>query len=518
MRPRSSLMQTMLSAVAAILLCAWALPAQTSKPITYRGLLDAINTHGLSNAELTKIVKTRGVDFELTPEMEAELAAAGADANLLVAVRTNFRGTRSISNVQPPASQPREASAPGSALDAVQVLFDQKKYDDARTSFDALASFVKTSFDGQLLLCKIEQERKQYREAMQACNSAIQSRPNVSTPYGLNAFTLLMLGESEQAEAPAAKAAELSGDLYYKKLLGIVYYAEEKYGLVPKQIPADSKDSFSLTLLAGAAFHNRDYEAFQRYRGQLTTLKGKDHAWNFYADGLTAQQELRWDDALDKFKKCAADGDMIDPICSIAAANTELTQSNYSAAKADIDEVLKTFPKNQDAVMSGIFINLRVGDYAEAERLHGIMNAIRPANADFMDCLYYYGRSQPLLATKPCQAAVQANQNSNTAWSNAGYAALDNGDFQSAISDFAKAWELFYASKEKHTVIQELDLWWGSMTAEYFSGDKKRAKELYNLLKKTYPQFTTTLSLKQLPLLWSDTTVKLMDKAEADLK
>jgi tetratricopeptide (TPR) repeat protein len=515
---RSSPMQMMVRAALVVLLCAWVLPAQSSKPISFKNLLNSMHEHGLSNAELAEIVKSRGVDFELTPAMESELIAAGADTILLAAVRTSYRGTSSARNVQPRASQPRETANPAHELDAVQTLFDQKKYDEARASFDALPSPAKTAFEGQLLLCKIEQERKEYRLAVQACNAAIQSRPNVGVPYGLNAYSLLMLGEIEKAEAPAAKAAELSSEVYYKKLLGLIHYTEEKYELVPKDMPEDSNDTFMLTLLTGAAFHNRDYEAFRRLRTKLTSLKGNDNGWNLYVDGLTAQRELNWDVALEKYKKCDADSDFIDPVCLIAAATTELTQTNYSAAKTDIDKVLSEHPRNPDAVLQGIFINLRVGDIAEAERLHGVMNAIKPANADFMDCLYYYGRNQPLLATSHCQAAIRGNENNNTVWSNAGYAALDNGDFQSAITDFAKAWELFYASKEKHTVIEELDLWWGTLAAEYYSGDKKRAKELYRTLKKTYPQFATTIALKQLPLLWSDNTVKLMDKATEDLK
>lgn len=493
--------------------------AQGSKPpITLKGLLDALDTHGLSNDELAQIVKSRGVDFQLTPKAESELRAAGADAALLAAVRSSYRGDSAGPNEQPPPSQPRGTGVSAGELAAVQALLDQKKYEEARLAFDALSNPAKASYDGQLLLCKIEQERKQYRASMQACVAATQSRPNEAAPYSLNALSLLMLGETEQAEGPAAKAATLSNDVYYKKLLAIIHYAEEKYDLVAKELPADSSETFVLTLQAGAAFHNRDFDTFRRLRTKLTTLKGNDNGWNLYYEGIAAQQELNWTVALEKYKKCIADTDFMDPVCQIAAASAELTTADYSAAKADIDKVLSDYPKNADAVMQGVFISLKVGDLAEAERLHNVMNTIKPANAEFMDCLYYYGRNQPLLATNHCQAAIKGNENSNGAWSNAGYAALDNADFPDAVSYFSKAWQLFYASKQKHTVVEELDLWWGTMTAEYYSGDKKAAKELYKTLKKTYPEFSTTISLKQLPLLWSDNTEKLMDKAAADLQ
>ena len=139
-------------------------------------------------------------------------------------------------------------------------------------------------------------------------------------------------------------------------------------------------------------------------------------------------------------------------------------------------------------------------------------------NDEFTDCLYYYGRNQALLASSHCQAAIRANESNYGVWSNAGYVALDNRDFQSAIAYFSKALQLFYDSKNKYTVTQELDVCWGMIVAEYYSGERKKATTLYRAVKKQYPQFVTTGSLKQLPLVWSEYTVKLIDRVTADLK
>jgi tetratricopeptide (TPR) repeat protein len=411
-----------------------------------------------------------------------------------------------------------DETATPSELNSVQVLFEQKKYEDARASFNALSAPTKTSFEGQLLLCKIEQEKKDYQLAIQACDAAIQSRPNVGEPYGLNALSLLMLGNTEQAEAAASKAAKLSDEIYYKNLLGLVHYSEEKYELVPKEFPADSNDTFVLTLLAGAAFHNRDYDSFRRFRDKVTALKGDNNGWMLFAAGVAAEKDLNWDVALDKYRKCDADSDFIDPICLVAAVRTELRQINYSAAKSDMDSALSRYPKSHDVLSEGVFINLLVGNTGEADRLHELLKKTAQGDDEGTDCLYYYGRNQPLLATGHCEAAIRGNGNNYSAWSNAGYAALDNGDFQSAVSRFSKAVQLFDASKEKHTGTQELDVCWGLIVAEYYSGDKKTAKNLYRALKKDYPEFVTTTALKRLPLVWSDGTVKLIDKVAADFK
>ena len=165
-------------------------------------------------------------------------------------------------------------------------------------------------------------------------------------PYGLNAVSLLTLGNTEQAEAAAFKAAKLSDEIYYKNLLGLVYYSEEKYEMVPRELRADSKDAFVLTLLAGAAFHNRDYASFGFFRDSVTALKGDNNGWVLFGAGAAAEKDLNWDIVLDKYKKCDADSDFIDPICLVATVRTELRQINYSDAKSDMDSALSRYPKN----------------------------------------------------------------------------------------------------------------------------------------------------------------------------
>jgi tetratricopeptide (TPR) repeat protein len=411
-----------------------------------------------------------------------------------------------------------EATTPPNELNSVQALFDQKKYEDARASFNALSDPARTSFGGQLLLCKIERERTLYRLAIEACDAAIQSRPDVGDPYGQKALSLLMMGSTEEAEAAASKAVKLSDESFYKNLLGVVHYSEEKYELASKELPADSDDPFVLTLIAGTAFHNRDYDSFRRFRDKVTALKGENNGWTLFAAGVTAEKDLNWDVALDKYKKCDADSDFIDPICQVAAVRTELRKVDYSAAKADVDSALSHYPRNRDVISEGVFINLLVGNTGEADRLHEQMKKTSQGEDESISCVYYYGRNQPLLATGHCEAALRKNENNYSAWSNAGYVALDNGDFKSAVLHLSKAVQLFNASKEKHTGTEELDVCWGLVVAEYYSGDKKDAKNLFRAIKKDYPEFVTANALKQLPLVWSDVTVKLIDRVAADFK
>ncbi len=280
-----------------------------------------------------------------------------------------------------------DSATSANELSYVQALFDQKKFDQAHASFGILSDAAKTSFEGKLLLCRIEQERNDYRLAIQACEGAIQARPTASDAYGGLAFSALMLGDSERAETAASKAAELSSDASYKYLLGIIHYSEEKYELVPKDLSDDSHSTFALTLLAGAAFHNHDYDSFRRLHAKVTALKGDNNGWTLFTDGVAAEKDLNWDVALEKYTKCDADKDFIDPICVLSVTRTQISRGNYGVAKSDIDGALAHYPRNRDVLSEGIFVNLLVGNTGEADRLYELLKATNPGNDECTDFL-----------------------------------------------------------------------------------------------------------------------------------
>lgn len=411
-----------------------------------------------------------------------------------------------------------QSATPPDELKSVQQLYDQKKYDDAFASFNALSNSTKPSFDAQLLLCKIQEQRQNYQLAIDACNAAIEAKPEITEPYTFKALSYVMLGKADEAEAAASKALKFSDDVYARNILGFIHYYQEKYDLVTKDLSASSEDAFVLNLLAGASLHKHDYESFRKFKDKITMLQGEGNAWALFTAGAAAERELNWDVAIDKYKKCDAEKDFIDPICRVSIVRAELRQLNYNAAKSDIDAAISNYPVNHDVLAEALFVNLVVGNTAEADHLHELLKNTAQGQDDFHDCLYYYGRNQPLLARTHCEAAIQSNESSYTVWSNAGYSELDNGDFRSALTHFAKAAQIFYDSKEKHTGTEEIDVSWGIITAEYYAGNKKDAKNMYRALKKSYPEFLTTASLKQLPLVWSDETLRLIERVAADFK
>jgi hypothetical protein len=82
--------------------------AQAVKPISKKGLLDALQIGGLTQSELELFVKQRGVDFKLAAQDEAELRKAGASQGLVDAVKAHYRAPVPSST---PASSGKQKNA-----------------------------------------------------------------------------------------------------------------------------------------------------------------------------------------------------------------------------------------------------------------------------------------------------------------------------------------------------------------------------------------------------------------------
>jgi tetratricopeptide (TPR) repeat protein len=407
-------------------------------------------------------------------------------------------------------------SATDAGLAATQALYDQKKYTEAAISFKRLPDSVRATYKGELLLCRVEVELPEHHD--DACDSASHLRPSESTPYGLKAYAALASQNLELSETNALKAVQLSNDSGDKQLLGFIYYLQERYSLVSKEISESSNSVFALTLLEGSALRTGDTDTFNRLNERINSIKGVANGWQLYNDGASAQQELKWDVALDDFRKCDADSDFVDPICALSVANVEMMQGSRAEAKMHIDAALKRFYRSSSVMSDAIFIDLVIGDKAAAKDLHAKLEAKTSPPTDSTDCLYYYGIDQPSLANDHCVAVVNADDKSDLAWSNAGYVALDLGQYQTALMDFAKSQKIYTADNTKHTITQELDHMWGLLLACYMTGDKKDAKDLYRKLKKTYPDFSSVAKLQQLPLVWSKQTQVLLANVMGDFK
>src|SRR5438477_5152290 len=100
----------LVAALAATLFASAASTQGGKKPITRRGLVDAVKINGLSTAELIQQIQSRGVGFEMTQDAEAELRSVGARPEIIEAARANYRAPAEA--VATPVSRPSNTQPP----------------------------------------------------------------------------------------------------------------------------------------------------------------------------------------------------------------------------------------------------------------------------------------------------------------------------------------------------------------------------------------------------------------------
>jgi hypothetical protein len=108
MRPKKVLRSSRVSLVALLAACAALLFAggasTQTKPISLEGLVKSVRINGLTTRELVAHIQRRGVGFEMTPDAEAELQAAGARPEIIEAARANYRPAAAPATPTRPAS------------------------------------------------------------------------------------------------------------------------------------------------------------------------------------------------------------------------------------------------------------------------------------------------------------------------------------------------------------------------------------------------------------------------------
>src|SRR5437764_2749987 len=119
----------LVTALAATLFASSAL-TQAKKPITRRGLVDAVKINGLSTAELIQQIQSRGVGFEMTADAEQELQQVGARPEIIEAARANYRAPAEAvatpvsrpSNTQPPRNNTGQPVPQGPPLSKNEIV------------------------------------------------------------------------------------------------------------------------------------------------------------------------------------------------------------------------------------------------------------------------------------------------------------------------------------------------------------------------------------------------------------
>jgi hypothetical protein len=109
-KSRRVLLAALAAACAALVVCAAATAQTAKKPITKKGLMDAVKINGLTTQELVQQIERRGVDFEMTPDAESDLRSVGARPEVIDAARSNYHAPATVPAVA--SRTPARTSAP----------------------------------------------------------------------------------------------------------------------------------------------------------------------------------------------------------------------------------------------------------------------------------------------------------------------------------------------------------------------------------------------------------------------
>ncbi len=120
-----------------------------AKPITLKGLTDALKIGGLSSAEMVKLIQERGVDFQYSADNEAALKAAGANSDVLAAVWVNYRGAPTTDAGTKPPVTTGNGTPPATMPPAITSIRQVKKIYIEKMSND-LDVYIKTEISRQM--------------------------------------------------------------------------------------------------------------------------------------------------------------------------------------------------------------------------------------------------------------------------------------------------------------------------------------------------------------------------------
>ncbi|MBV9927949.1 MAG: hypothetical protein JOZ96_23215 [Acidobacteria bacterium] len=167
-------------------------PAQAKKPITREGLVKAVRINGLSTAELIQQIQTRGVSFQMTPDAESELRAAGARPEVIAAARSSYRPGAVVAG-----------SGGGGRRGGKQP---QPTATRRGPDYDELTDQATAAYD-----------MRDASRATQLLQQAIQLSPQQPRAYQLLGFTQLYLQSNiSEAERNMRRAIELGGSAAFR--------------------------------------------------------------------------------------------------------------------------------------------------------------------------------------------------------------------------------------------------------------------------------------------------------------
>jgi TonB family protein len=201
----------LIAAIALILTISSITAFAQNPPLSLADLIIGLRSKKVSieerNQILTTAVKERGVTFAMSPEIEKELAATGADAGLIAAVKTKSQAAKAVATPTPlPTPPPPDAA------------FFQKRGDDYAEKGELDAAYndytraVEMKGDDAGLFVKRGRtlaSLKSYDRSVKDFDKAIELSPKTAVAFLNRGAAYEKLGDAQKALDDYKKAADL---------------------------------------------------------------------------------------------------------------------------------------------------------------------------------------------------------------------------------------------------------------------------------------------------------------------
>jgi len=414
---------------------------------------------------------------------------------------------------QAPESNGANLPPAESDTDRIENLVQNNRLDEARAAVHSLLDREPDNSTAHRLAGEISVKSGDLEGAVHELEIAVQKSPKDALARFYYAIALFAARRFQEALAQEQTSYELVPTDADQPLLALLYYANQQYSqaesMARQALVSNSKNETALNVIAGLAFHgvastnDRFADIVQRL-----TVADSNNFWQEILRGYTAMSQNHDSDAVAAFQAAERD-DFPDGAPYAALSSLYLQNLDIGQASDQVTVGLSLFPEDPQLLRQGIFVSLLSRNASEARRRFEELERVFPGTRDTLaaGCLYYYGTEQSAPALSYCSRSVQESPNDHIAHSNYGWAALDANQFQLAATEFSKAYDQVSAKWNSLPETQVVDLVWGFLIADYYSGERKKVHKLLEIIRKSYPNAATVTGLQQMPLLWSPTTM-----------
>jgi len=231
-----------LSVVIGIMLLAGASFAQAPAQLSLADILIGLRSKKVElperNKILTDAILSRGVTFTLTPEIEKELDATGADKTLVDAIRKKSVMVKTSAVVTPPSgAKPNPSPAPVNSpapsdfsfyLKRAEASTEKGELDQALVDYGKALEMKPDSFEAYLERGLVHANKKALELAVNDLTKAVELNPKSAAAFANRGDVFEKKGDMVKAKADYQKATEIDPNIEPAKSSLAKMVAEEQ--------------------------------------------------------------------------------------------------------------------------------------------------------------------------------------------------------------------------------------------------------------------------------------------------